>query len=128
MNRLQPLLHDLVATVAAPTTALAGPDGQIRAAGVQGAFHADARVLSEAVLRLDGRETEPIGHANAGAGTTHFVSLARWLGGPGPDPSVQIERTRPAVGTVDRTVKPPIVSNTAYRSLKLFEHVGFPDM
>ena len=94
MNRLQPLLHDLVATVAAPTTALAGPDGQIRAAGVQGAFHADARVLSEAVLRLDGRETESIGHANAGAGTTRFVSLARWLGDPGADPTVRIERTR----------------------------------
>ncbi|AGZ45434.1 amylo-alpha-1,6-glucosidase [Actinoplanes friuliensis] len=94
MNRLQPLLHDLVATVAAPTSALAGPDGQVRTAGVQGVFHADARVLSEAVLRLDDRETEPIGHADAGAGTTHFVSLARWLGDPGPDPTVRVQRTR----------------------------------
>ncbi|RSM74270.1 amylo-alpha-1,6-glucosidase [Actinoplanes sp. ATCC 53533] len=94
MNRLQPLLHDLVATVAAPTTALAGADGQIRAAGVQGAYHADTRVLSAAVLCLDGRETEPIGHATAGAGTTHFVSLARWLGDPGADPTVRVERVR----------------------------------
>ncbi|WP_143162586.1 glycogen debranching N-terminal domain-containing protein, partial [Couchioplanes caeruleus] len=46
---MQPLLHDLVVTVAAPLSALSGTDGQIRAAGVQGAFHADVRVLSEAV-------------------------------------------------------------------------------
>jgi len=105
MNRLQPLLHDLVATVAAPTTALAGPDGQIRAAGVQGAFHADTRVLREAMLRLDGRETEPIGHATAGAGTTHFVSLARWLGDPGADPTVRVERVRTVTpGRVDEQI------------------------
>ena len=36
MRSLQPLLHDLVPTIAAPTTALSGPDGQIRPAGVQG--------------------------------------------------------------------------------------------
>ncbi|GLH98092.1 amylo-alpha-1,6-glucosidase [Phytohabitans aurantiacus] len=105
MNRLQPLLHDLVATFAAPTTALAGPDGQIRAAGVQGAYHADTRVLSEALLRLDGRETEPIGHANDGAGTTRFVSLARWLGNPGPDPTLRVERTRTVTpGRIDERI------------------------
>ncbi|WP_034213205.1 glycogen debranching N-terminal domain-containing protein [Actinoplanes subtropicus] len=105
MNRLQPLLHDLVATIAAPTTVLAGPDGQIRAAGVQGAYHGDARVLSAAVLRLDGRETEPIGHASAGAGTTHFVSLARWLGDPGPDPTLRVERTRTVTpGRIDERI------------------------
>ena len=93
MNRRQPLLHDLVVTVAAPTTALAGPDGQIRATGVQGGFHADARVLSAAVLRLDGQEPEPIGHAAAGAGTTHFVSLVRGLGAAA-DRTVRIERIR----------------------------------
>ena len=91
---LQPLLHDLVPTLAAPTSALSGPDGQIRAAGVQGVFHADRRVLSLAVLRLDGREPEPIGHAQAGPGATRFVSLARWLGDPGPDPTVRIDRVR----------------------------------
>jgi glycogen debranching enzyme len=106
MNRRQPLVHDLVATVAAPTSALAGPDGQIRAAGAQGAFHADARVLSEAVLRLDDREAEPIGHAGAGAGTTHFVSLARWLGDPGPDSTVRVERIRRVVpGRIDEQIR-----------------------
>ena len=90
----QPLLHDLVPTVCAPTSALAGLDGQIRSIGVQGAFHADARVLSQAVLRLDGREPEPIGHAVEGGDRVRFVSLARWLGDPGDDPTVRIDRIR----------------------------------
>ncbi|MFI7544609.1 glycogen debranching N-terminal domain-containing protein [Actinoplanes sp. NPDC049599] len=103
---MQPLLHELVATVAAPTTALAGPDGQIRAEGVQGVFHADRRVLSAALLRLDDREAEPLGHAAAGAGTTRFDSLARWLGGPAPDPAVRIERTRTVTpGQVDEAIR-----------------------
>ncbi|MFB4278691.1 glycogen debranching N-terminal domain-containing protein [Nonomuraea sp. MTCD27] len=93
-HRLQPLLHDLVSTVLAPTTALSGADGQIRPAGVQGLFHADARVLSQAGLRIDGREPEPVGHAVPGPGVSRFVSLARWLGDPGPDPTVRIDRVR----------------------------------
>ncbi|GAA3337722.1 glycogen debranching N-terminal domain-containing protein [Amorphoplanes nipponensis] len=116
MHRLQPLLHELVATVAAPTTALSGADGQIRAAGVQGAFHADVRVLSTAVLRLDEREPEPIGHADAGAGTTRFVSLARWLGDPGTDPTVRIERARTV--TPARVAEEIRLSSTAAASVR----------
>jgi glycogen debranching enzyme len=93
-RRLQPLLHDLVPTVAAPTSALSGRDGQIRASGVQGVFHADLRALSQALLRLDGREPEPIMHVLTGPGTAHFAGLARWLGDPGPDPTVRVDRIR----------------------------------
>jgi glycogen debranching enzyme len=91
---LQPLLHDLVPTVAAPTSALAGADGQIRPSGVQGVFHADARVLSQALLRLDGREPEGIGHAAEGTGTSRFVAVARWLGDRIADPTVRVDRYR----------------------------------
>jgi hypothetical protein len=90
----KPVLHDLVVTLAAPTSSLSGADGQIRADGVQGVFHADCRVLSVATLRIDGREPEPIGYAPAGAAATRFVSLARWLGDPINDPTVRIDRTR----------------------------------
>ncbi|MEV4350248.1 glycogen debranching N-terminal domain-containing protein [Actinoplanes sp. NPDC049596] len=90
---LQPLLHDLVPTLAAPTSALSGPDGQIRASGVQGVFHADRRIVSLALLRLDGREPTPIGWSTVDGGT-RFVSLARWLGDPGPDPTVRVDRLR----------------------------------
>ena len=93
-RRLQPLLHDLVPTVAAPTCVLSGPDGQIRATGVQGVFHADLRALSAAVLRLDDREPEPVMHVPTGPGTARFAGLARWLGDPGPDPTVRVDRIR----------------------------------
>jgi glycogen debranching enzyme len=92
---LQPLLHDLVPTVSAPTSALSGADGQIRATGVQGVFHADARVLSSALLRLDGREADSIGNAAEGVGATRFVAVARWLGDQHlTDPTVRVDRTR----------------------------------
>ncbi len=93
-RRLQPLLHDLVPTVAAPTSALSGRDGQIRASGVQGVFHADLRALSLALLRLDGREPEPIMHVPTGPGTARFAALARWLGDSGADPTVRVDRIR----------------------------------
>jgi glycogen debranching enzyme len=93
-RRLQPLLHDLVPTVAAPTSVLSGADGQIRAIGVQGVFHADLRALSQAVLRLDDREPEPIMHVPTGPGTARFAALARWLGDPGPDPTLRVDRIR----------------------------------
>lgn len=93
-RHLQPMLHDLVPAVAGPTAALSGADGQIRPSGVQGVFHADARVLSAAVLRLDGQEPSPVGHAPGDAGTTTFVSVARWLGDEMADPTVRVSRVR----------------------------------
>ncbi|MCW6006118.1 amylo-alpha-1,6-glucosidase, partial [Micromonospora sp. CPCC 205371] len=96
-RKLQPLLHDLVPTTAAPTTALSGRDGQIRPTGVQGVFHADTRVLAEARLLVDGREPEPVQYAPDGPGAARFVSLVRWLGDPIPDPTVRIDRHRRVV-------------------------------
>ncbi|HEX5540274.1 MAG TPA: glycogen debranching N-terminal domain-containing protein [Micromonospora sp.] len=91
---LQPLLHDLVSVVLAPTSALSDTAGQIRPAGVQGVFHADARVLSQAELRVDGREPESLTWSLDGPHTAHFVSLVRWLGDPTPDPTVRLDRVR----------------------------------
>ncbi|WP_440103670.1 amylo-alpha-1,6-glucosidase [Streptosporangium sp. H16] len=122
-HRLQPLLHDLVSTVLAPTVALSGADGQIRPAGVQGVFHADSRALSQATLTIDGREPEAVGHAPRGPGATTFVTLARWLGDPVPDPTVRIERFRQVVpgGMEERVeiVSSATVPVTAVVSLEL---------
>jgi glycogen debranching enzyme len=91
---LQPLLHDLVTVVLAPTSALSDATGQVRPAGVQGVFHADARVLSRAELRVDGREPESLTSAPDGPHGARFVSLVRWLGDPIADPTVRIDRIR----------------------------------
>ncbi|SCL32387.1 Glycogen debranching enzyme (alpha-1,6-glucosidase) [Micromonospora nigra] len=93
-ERLQPLLHDLVGLVLAPASVLGDAAGQIRPVGVQGAFHADTRVLSRAELRVDDHEPEALTHGAAGPNGVRFVGLARRLGDPGPDPSVRVERTR----------------------------------
>jgi glycogen debranching enzyme-like protein len=85
---LKPLLHDLVPVVAAPTMVFSGADGQIRRHGVQGVFHADVRVIAEAVLRLGGHEPSPLGFAPDGAGTVRFVAVARRVGG------LRVRRTR----------------------------------
>jgi glycogen debranching enzyme len=92
--KLQPLLHDLAITVRAPSCALSGVDGQIRPAGVQGLFTADVRVIDRAVLRVDDREPTPIAWSPGGPGVASFVAVARWLGDPGPDPTVRVTRTR----------------------------------
>lgn len=95
-RQLQPLLHELVGAVFAPTSALGDATGQIRPTGVQGVFHADARVLSRAELRVDDRELESLTHGDDDPHGARFVSLARWLGDPVPDPTVRVDRLRRA--------------------------------
>ncbi|MEU1247275.1 amylo-alpha-1,6-glucosidase [Micromonospora arida] len=95
-RQLQPLLHELVGVVFAPTSALGDATGQIRPSGVQGVFHADARVLSRAELRVDERELEGLARGDDGPHGAHFVGLARWLGDPTPDPTVRVDRLRRA--------------------------------
>jgi glycogen debranching enzyme len=111
---LQPMLHDLVASLAAPTQAWSGSDGQIRAAGAQGAYHGDVRTLSEAVLRVGGEEPEPVAATVVAAGEVAFVGLARHLGDRVPDPTVRVDRVRRvSPGVVTETVTVTSSARTA---------------
>ncbi|MBN9608670.1 MAG: hypothetical protein BGO26_11315 [Actinobacteria bacterium 69-20] len=92
----QPLLHDLVTCVAAPTTVLSAPDGQIRATGAHGALIADVRVISRAELTVDGAEPEPVAGISTGPGAAEFIGLVRSLGDPIADPTVWVRRARTA--------------------------------
>ncbi|MCL3862215.1 glycogen debranching N-terminal domain-containing protein [Actinotalea sp. K2] len=91
---LQPLLHDLLAATMAPTQAWSGHDGQIRAVGAQGVYQGDLRVLSQAVLTVDGHEPEPVAAGPDGPGVIQAVSLLRSVDEPGADPTVRLRRTR----------------------------------
>jgi glycogen debranching enzyme len=90
----QPWLHELVTAVSAPTAALSERSGQIRPGGAQGVLHADARVLSAAVLEVGAAEPTPLSSGLLAAGTALFVGACRELGDDGPDPTVRVERER----------------------------------
>jgi glycogen debranching enzyme-like protein/mannosylglycerate hydrolase MGH1-like protein len=90
----QPWLHELVTVLSAPTVALSDPSGQIRPGGAQGVLHADVRVLSEAVLDVDGAEPAPVSGGLLGARTARFIAVPRALGDDIADPTVRVERER----------------------------------
>lgn len=90
----QPLLHDLSVGLRAPTAVLAGEDGQVRRGGVEGAYHADVRVLAYARVLVDGCEPEALVAYDGGPGSVTYVALVRALGDPGPDPTVRLTRRR----------------------------------
>ena len=91
----QPLLHDLLVQLSAPTQVWCGTDGEIRPRGVQGVFHGDVRVLSSVELRLgDGElELETIGAREEDVGV-RVNQLARHLDGPVNDPATRVSRLR----------------------------------
>jgi glycogen debranching enzyme len=91
---LQPLLHDLAIALRAPTVVLSGRDGQLRAGGTQGLLHGDLRLLSTAVVTVDGHEPEPVGSAETGSGHVRFTGVLRYFDTPGPDPTAWLHRLR----------------------------------
>lgn len=105
---LQPLLHDLLVAVHAPTQAWSDSCGQIGLVdgrGAQGIYHGDVRVLSGARLTVDGATPEAISSGADGAGRARTVLLARTVDGPGPDPTARLERLRTAgPGVVTETL------------------------
>ncbi len=90
----QPWLHGLITVLSAPTMVLSGPDGQLRWSGAQGAFHADSRVLCQAILEIAGAEPAAVSSCLASAGTALFTAVPREIAGDGPDPVVWLTRER----------------------------------
>jgi len=93
---LQPLLHDLLWAGAAPTQAWSAADGQIRARGAQGVFHGDTRLLSMAVILVNGLEPESIAAGATDPSAVETLSLVRSIEGPTPDPALRLRRRRAA--------------------------------
>ncbi len=100
-----PWLHELVTAVQAPTVLLCGRDGQLRADGAQGAWHADVRVLSRAELLVNGEPPEPVAGGAEGVGEMRFTGYVRSLKGSWSVPSVRVERVRTVrAGLIDETI------------------------
>jgi glycogen debranching enzyme len=101
----EPLLHGSVVCLAAPSMSISGYDGQIRArsaggqARADGVFHRDQRVLSHAVVTVDGVLPEPLGCQMIGADSARFTAIVRSADDVTPDPVLRVERTRGADGS-----------------------------
>lgn len=91
---LQPLLHDSVVALTAPSQAWSTPDGAVDGVGIHGFFHSDLRVLDRIELTVAGSPLEHIATAGPDAATAVFTSLARGLDDATADPRVRVERTR----------------------------------
>lgn len=93
----QPFIHNLSGVFAAPIQAWAEGDGQIRGAGAQGIYCSDQRIISEAVVSVNGVEPEWVSTQTAGAESVSYLSFLR----TDPlvaDPLVSFQRTRSATG------------------------------
>ena len=93
---LQPFLHVLLAAVQAPTQAWSARDGQVRAAGAQGFYHGDVRVLAAAVVTVGGAEPETMQAAPSGRREVRVAAAVRAIDGPGADPTSRLDRVRTA--------------------------------
>jgi hypothetical protein len=102
----QPWLDDLITVLSAPTMALSEQSGQMRRSGAQGVLHAHSRVLSQAVLEVDGAEPWPTRSGLLSASTALFASIPRQTAGDSVDPAVWLERQRTVgAGIVDELVR-----------------------
>src|SRR5680860_865268 len=118
---LQPLLHDLMSSVAAPALLLSEPDGQVRSRGVSGWFVDDVRLLDQVVLSLDDTDLELVRSSTVGADRQEFGYVARGLGDNLPDPSVFVDRRR--VLTAHEMVEAIVVSSDATETVDLRVHL-----
>lgn len=88
----QPWLHEFEIAVDGPSTVLSAHDGQIGAPG-SGWFVDDRRVLSVLQLQVDDEPATAVAADTVGA-VSQFWGVARHLGDPTPDPTVEVRRCR----------------------------------
>jgi glycogen debranching enzyme len=91
---LQPLLHDSVVVLRAPTQSWSAADGDMGAQAIHGLYHGDTRVIRGLRLRIGGTTPEAISVAPRGATGATFVALTRRIDDRGADPRVRLERHR----------------------------------
>ncbi len=100
-DRRQPYLHDLLTAVRAPAMALTGADGQIgsQPGTATGIYLSDRRIISVALISVDGAELRPIAGQLDGAAGLSCLAVLGSLGDPGPDPTVLLSRRLRVDGT-----------------------------
>jgi glycogen debranching enzyme len=89
----QPWLHELSTCVDGNATALSAPSGDMEPGTAQGLYVDDVRALSCLQVIVSGERPARVAHRASGA-RADFLLAARNLGNPGPDPSVEVRRSR----------------------------------
>src|SRR5690625_198890 len=97
---LQPLLHDEVVALRAPTQYWAGKAGEVGTEAIHGVYHGDVRHVREITLTYDGHRPEHIGLARQSS-SLEFTSLLRHIDDDEADPKVVLRRN---VGVTDGKV------------------------
>lgn len=103
---VQPGLHRQYCSVAAPTQLWLDPDGRLAGAadppgtanpadpaGFTGLLHGDTRMLSRALVRVNGLEPEPATVEAEPGGVLRVRGLVRGIPGPTEDPAVELLQT-----------------------------------
>jgi len=118
---LQPLLHDLASSVAAPGVLLTDADGQVRPGGVSGWYVGDVRLVGRWELSVDGSELDLVRASTRGAVRHEFSSVARSLGERSHDPTVRLDRTRTL--SPDGLVEEVVVESVAQDPVDVVVHL-----
>ena len=100
----QPWLHETSICVNGNITVLSAPHGDIEAGTVHGAYVDDRRVLSRLEVQLGGESPAALTGGASGA-RAQFLAAARNLGNPGPDPTVEVRRSRVLGGGLTETLE-----------------------
>lgn len=100
-----PPAHQAVVCVQAPALALSGPDGQLRAQGLDGFYQDGVRTLARLEVRVGGAEPLPLQGVSATAAEARFTGALRVPGEAEPDPGIMVERLRHASGRERITVR-----------------------
>jgi glycogen debranching enzyme len=96
---LQPLLHNELVVLRAPTQAWSARDGSIGTAPIHGLYFSDVRVVSRLSAMIGGVAGEHIATEPLGADSVSFVTLLRHLDDRAADPKVRSTHTRTATAT-----------------------------
>ena len=118
---LQPTLHTLVSTVAAPGLTLSERDGQIGGEGACGWFVDDVRLLKRLVLNVEGSDLVLVGAGVTRGRRSEFRYVARGVGDSQADPTVFVDRVRTL--TAACLVEEMVFSSRASRPVDLTVHL-----
>lgn len=90
----QPLLHDALTVLRAPTQVWSAPSGAMGAAPIHGVYLADVRIVRGLELTVGGLVPEHIATGAPSASEASVQFLLRDLDDPTPDPGVRLTLTR----------------------------------